>query len=67
MFEKRKLLKRLFGGFLFATLYSIGISIVTGFELMAFLQNVFILTVIFFVVTTITEFLFRLLSNSRRK
>lgn len=67
MFEKKVLLRRFFIGFLFATLYSIGISVVTKFELMAFIQNAFILTAIFFIVTTITEVLFNIFRNRKRK
>lgn len=67
MFEKKKLLKKLSIGFLFATLYSISVSVVTGFEFMAFLRNTVILTFIFFIVTNISEFLFNLFLNGRRK
>lgn len=67
MIDKKRILRLTFGGFFFAVLYSIAISIVTGFELMVFLQNTLILTLIFFVVINITDFLFRFLLNRKRK
>ncbi len=67
MINKGRILRLTFGGFIFAALYSIGISIATGFEFMAFLQNTLILTLIFFVVINITDFLIRFLLNRKRK
>lgn len=66
MINKRRILKLAFASFVFAVVYSIGLSVTTGFELSAFLKNTLVLTVIFVIVTNIVDFLLQILLKAKR-
>lgn len=66
MFNKKRILRLCFASFLFAVLYSIGLSITTGFEITAFVKSTLILTVIFIIIVNIVDILLKILLNRNR-
>ncbi|MEG0641151.1 MAG: hypothetical protein RR515_01015 [Clostridium sp.] len=65
--NKGRIIKLAFASFLFAVLYSIGISIATNFVFIVFLKMTISLTVIFFIVMNVVDFVLNYFINLKRK